>query len=76
MKSPYGSDGYGREKYQEFSGVSLFSQMRAVCKVQLVNVKAQKPIVKFAKHDSARLRAKEYVARYLRLVTPARRAKS
>lgn len=68
MKSPYGSDGYGPEKYREFDGRGLFAQMRAVIASPLAGVKAQKPIVKWARHDGPRLRAKECVKRLLRRV--------
>lgn len=68
MRHIYGRDGYGPERYQPFSGVSLYQQMREVCQSKLDGVKAQKPIVKWAKHDSARLRAKECVKWLLRRV--------
>lgn len=68
MKSPYGPNGYGPEKYREYDGRGLFAQMRAVIASPLSNAKAQRPIVKWAKHDSARLRAKECVKRLLRRV--------
>jgi hypothetical protein len=75
MRSPYGPDGYGPEKYKEFDGRGLFSQMRAVCGSQLTNVKPQRLQIKWAKHDGPKLRARECVAKYLRLVTPLRRVK-
>lgn len=68
MRTIYGPNGYGREKYREFDGNGLFAQMRAVIASPLSNVKAQKPIVKWKKHDGPRLRAKECVKRLLRRV--------
>lgn len=60
--------GYGPDRLKPFTGESTWSQMRAVCAVQLVGVKAQKPIVKWPRHDGPRLRAKECVKRLLRRV--------
>lgn len=59
--------GYGAEKYH-FDGESLPSLMRQVCASKPDGCKQQRPVVKWAKHDSARLRAKECVRRYLRRV--------
>lgn len=61
--SPYGRDKYGPERLKLQDGPSIFSQMRAVIASPLSNVKSQKPIVKWSKPDSARLRAKECVTR-------------
>lgn len=66
--------GYGREKYH-FDGQSLPSLVRGVIASPVVENdlgKAQKPVVKWAKHDGAKLRAKECVAKYLRLVARRR----
>jgi len=68
------ASGYGPEKYH-FDGASLPSLIRAVCASKPDGHTQQRPIVKWAKPDSARLRAKECVAKYLRLVTPLRRVR-
>lgn len=70
MRFPWSDSGYGREKYH-FDGQSLPSLVRSVIASPVVG-KAQKPIVKWAKHDGAKLRAKECVAKYMRLVSRRR----
>ena len=69
--------GYGRERYHFDKSPSLPAMWRAViasplegtdCRTGLP-LKRQRPVVKWAKADSARLRCREFVARYLRKVS-------
>ena len=60
-------------------GPSLPAIWRAIASAPLIDSRTKKPmakqvpIVKWAKADSTRVRCREYVARYLRLVAPDRR---
>lgn len=57
-----GHNGYGPEKYH-FDGASLPSLLRAVRTTPLPDVPDQRPRVVYARPDTARLRAPEYVRR-------------
>lgn len=59
------ASGYGPDRYH-FDGHSLPSLMRQVCAAEPDGQRQQRPIVKWARHDGPRLRAKECVARWMR----------
>lgn len=65
MRNIYGKDGYGKERLQPFDGVSLFSQMKAICQLKRADGSQPRPIVKFS-GTTAKVRL---VTRALALVT-------
>lgn len=64
--------GYGPERYKDMEGLSLPSVWKRIRQTRLEQPD-QRPVVKFALPDKPRLRAKECVQRYMRLVKGGRR---
>ena len=69
----WGDSGYGPNKLKDYDGEGVGEFLRRCRATKLDGCAEQSPVVRFAKADAARLRAKECVAK-LRLVFGRRRS--